>query len=307
MTEEKRETWPVLTEYDQEHLSRIALPLGGIGTGTVSLGGRGDLRDWEIVNRPAKGFSPKYSFFSIYVEDTENSPVVRALEGVLEPHDYEGAMGSQIPNHSLPRFRTASFQAAYPFGQVQLSDPDVPVDVTIEGFNPFVGADLDVSSIPVAILRFVVTNKCNKTLKFSICGNLKNFIGRDGGDGLPKKNINTFKTSDSVQGLTLSSRGVNKNAEGYGTLALSTNAMKGVSYRTGWGNRVREKDRLLHFWDDFITDGILENPPESEVDDPHASLCVNKELAPNDSETIVFFITWHFPNRLNLSSETNPV
>jgi non-lysosomal glucosylceramidase len=305
MTEEKRETWPVLTEYDQEHLSRIALPLGGIGTGTVSLGGRGDLRDWEIVNRPAKGFSPKYSFFSIYVEDTENSPVVRALEGVLEPHDYEGAMGSQIPNHSLPRFRTASFQAAYPFGQVQLSDPDVPVDVTIEGFNPFVGADLDVSSIPVAILRFVVTNKCNKTLKFSICGNLKNFIGRDGGDGLPKKNINTFKTSDSVQGLTLSSRGVNKNAEGYGTLALSTNAMKGVSYRTGWGNRVREKDRLLHFWDDFITDGILENPPESEVDDPHASLCVNKELAPNDSETIVFFITWHFPNRLNLSSETS--
>ena len=33
--------WPVLTEYDQDHLARIALPLGGIGTGTVSLGGRG--------------------------------------------------------------------------------------------------------------------------------------------------------------------------------------------------------------------------------------------------------------------------
>lgn len=45
----KRKTWPILTEYDQEHLTRIALPLGGIGTGTVSLGGRGDLRDWEIA------------------------------------------------------------------------------------------------------------------------------------------------------------------------------------------------------------------------------------------------------------------
>ena len=33
----------------------IAFPLGGIGTGTISLGGRGNLRDWEIFNRPDKG------------------------------------------------------------------------------------------------------------------------------------------------------------------------------------------------------------------------------------------------------------
>lgn len=49
--------WPVLKHYDQQHLYRIALPLGGIGTGTVSLGGRGELRDWEIMNVPAKQFS----------------------------------------------------------------------------------------------------------------------------------------------------------------------------------------------------------------------------------------------------------
>ena len=69
MTGKKCGSWPVLTKYDQDHLTHIALPLGGIGTGTVSLGGRGDLRDWEIVNRPAKNFSPKYSFFSIYIEN----------------------------------------------------------------------------------------------------------------------------------------------------------------------------------------------------------------------------------------------
>ena len=44
------ESWPVLKRYGPDKLGRIALPLGGIGTGTVSLGGRGDLRDWEIMN-----------------------------------------------------------------------------------------------------------------------------------------------------------------------------------------------------------------------------------------------------------------
>src|SRR5207244_4046506 len=39
--------WPVLTRYDEAHLARIAMPIGGIGTGTISLGGRGNLRDWE--------------------------------------------------------------------------------------------------------------------------------------------------------------------------------------------------------------------------------------------------------------------
>ena len=32
-----------------------AFPLGGIGTGNVSIGARGELRDWEIANHPDKG------------------------------------------------------------------------------------------------------------------------------------------------------------------------------------------------------------------------------------------------------------
>ena len=48
-------SWPVLKEYDRDHLGQIALPIGGIGTGTVSLGGGGALRVWEKINHPPMG------------------------------------------------------------------------------------------------------------------------------------------------------------------------------------------------------------------------------------------------------------
>ena len=54
-------------EFRGEALRTIAFPLGGIGTGSISLGGRGELRDWEIFNRPDKGNSPYYAFPSIWV------------------------------------------------------------------------------------------------------------------------------------------------------------------------------------------------------------------------------------------------
>ena len=47
----KPQQWPVLKKYDKEHLYQIALPLGGIGTGTVSLGRTAMTRMKMIVCR----------------------------------------------------------------------------------------------------------------------------------------------------------------------------------------------------------------------------------------------------------------
>jgi uncharacterized protein (DUF608 family) len=299
--------WPVLTRYDQRRLGRIALPLGGIGTGTVSLGGRGDLRDWEVVNRPAKGFRPRQTFFALWARPAGGAAVTRALEGVIDPRDYEGAFGSAVGNHGLPRFRDCSFEAAYPFGQVVLHDPDVPLDVRIQAFNPLIPADAARSSLPVAVLRFELTNRTDVAVEASVCGNLENFIGQDGSvvaDGRINTdergaalNVNGLRASGdaTVRGLFMRSDGVSSDAEQWGTLALATTATRGISHRTTWAD-LNWGDTLLDYWDDFSADGAVEERTAS-VANPIGSLAVKVRVPAKSTRSVTFLLAWHFPNR----------
>jgi len=60
----------------------IAFPLGGVAAGAISLGGRGQLRDWEIFNKPDKGAAPNYAFPSIWAQAGNGKPVARVDSGV---------------------------------------------------------------------------------------------------------------------------------------------------------------------------------------------------------------------------------
>src|SRR4051794_27897977 len=74
-------------------LDQVVFPLGGIGTGTVGLGGRGNLCDWEIFNRPAKGKVLPYSFFAVWAHAAgAPAPVARVLERRLLP-PFSGGRG----------------------------------------------------------------------------------------------------------------------------------------------------------------------------------------------------------------------
>jgi non-lysosomal glucosylceramidase len=288
--------WPVLTRYDEEHLRRVAMPIGGIGTGTISLGGRGDLRDWELVNRPAKGYAPQNSFFALYCENAGKT-IARCIEGPIDPMLFEGSSGSPIRNHGLPRFRRCNFAAAYPLGQVLVSDDDVPLRVRIEAFNPFIPSDTDASGIPVVALRFVLINPTSSPINASVCGSVENFIGWDGGGGKAIKGFNEYreKTGWRVRGVYMQSAGVPKDNYAWGTLALSTTASQGVTHRTSWAD-VGWGDALLDFWDDFSADGRLDER-ESKRDAPMASLAAPVVVPANAQSSVMFLITWHFPNR----------
>src|ERR1039458_6171835 len=91
--------------YTGRQLAMLAMPLGGIAAGSISLGGRGQLRDWEIFNRPDKGRSPEYAFASIWAQAGSRKPVAHVLEARLMP-PYEGPDGlgpNNAPGLSPPQ------------------------------------------------------------------------------------------------------------------------------------------------------------------------------------------------------------
>jgi non-lysosomal glucosylceramidase len=309
--------WPVLKHYDEHHISKVAMPVGGIGTGTVSINGRGSLVDWEIMNRPGKGFSTvtpgnDAPFFAIHIQDVEKS-YTKGLMGPLLDHEYEHMEGRPVDHHGIPRFEKANFDAAYPFGVVNLSDNELPVEVKIKTFNPLIPGDADASGIPIAILRYEVSNKTDKPITVSVCGSIRNFIGKDGskfhydwkGDKIFEgavKNTNEFRSDANFKGIFFQPGEVDKADPAWGTIALTTDAASGISCRTSsvrndWSNSV------LDFWDDFSDDGILTEKTEQADNDPMASLAVQHEIPAKGTRVFQFFLTWHFPNRMAWAKE----
>ena len=72
---------PIGRRFTGQALREIAFPLGGIGTGTVSLTGFGALRDWEIFNRPNKGSFLPFTFAALRLEGGGMAkPRIRVVE-----------------------------------------------------------------------------------------------------------------------------------------------------------------------------------------------------------------------------------
>ena len=93
----------------------VAFPLGGIGSGSVSLTGSGRLIDWSIHNRPAIHQHNGYSHFAIKAERGRHAPrcarAERPLRGARRPA--RRAAGSSTASASAPMRRFAGRRAAF--------------------------------------------------------------------------------------------------------------------------------------------------------------------------------------------------
>ncbi len=280
----------------------IGFPLGGVAAGCISLGGRGQLEEWWIFNRPDKGRSPQYAFPAIRVEAANQKPVVRVLEARIEPPYSRGPsdMGSNnVPG--LPRLATCTFTGEYPMARIDFEDSALPVRVSLEAFTPIIPLDADESGLPMAVLRYRVTNPGSATAKVSIAWSIENPVGTQQRHGDANANSahgrqNDYRESGGTQGLLMGNPFLGSTDPQAGTFAL---ALLGtdeghVSYLRGWPS-ARWWESPLLFWEDFTSDGRL--GPEAPTRGPVGALCLEKEIPAGGTAEYTFLLAWHFPNR----------
>ncbi|MBM3500227.1 MAG: hypothetical protein FJX74_16340 [Armatimonadetes bacterium] len=264
-------------------LDEVAFPLGGIGAGAVSLGGWGQLQDWEIRNRPAKGYTLPNAFFALKV-GTGRAAVTKVLQGPIGG-SFVGD-GHTVPTgagQGLPRFREVSFDGRYPVANVTLSDPAIPLDVELEAFNPFIPLNDRDSGIPVAILTYRLRNRGPRAIKATIFGNLTNITG----EGTEAGPANRKRTGAGLTGLHLSAERDGKPAPELGSLTLATTSEEAAVW-TNWRD-----DRISKYWEAVAESDAF--PPRGKGGSRTGTLAARCTVKPGETASLTFLVAWHFP------------
>lgn len=291
--------------YRGDNLSEIAFPLGGIGTGCVSLSGSGQLVDWEIFNRPNKGYRPDYTFFMLFAQAGDDEPVFRVLEGRLKP-PYQGYSHGSRPYQGFGfgppggfgsgflRMADCAFTGYFPFCRIDFCDEAVPVRVSTEAWSPFIPLNDEDSSLPVAIFDVTLTNTTDKHVSTTVALGLQNIVG------WPEvgKSCNKWVEGEGYRGIVMTTEKHVPDSPRFGTMALLT-PCEDVTWQlrfaeTGW---FRRSEILM---DDFGTTGLFDGSKEPITSDDGqahtAQLGLRANLAPGESATRTFVFSWLMPN-----------
>jgi len=272
--------------YVGEYLGRIAFPLGGLGAGMMCLEGTGSLSHVSLRHRP-EVFHEPVIFAAICVKGDPN--VARVLEGPVPTWKIFGPGGTGNGGHGkdygLPRFDNVSFNAKFPFGTVKLADKDVPLDVEITGWSPFIPGDADPSSLPVAAMEYTLKNTSNKKIEAVFSFNTRNFmaIGHDGNGVGPIAN-----------GFVLWEKGLDDKPWEKGWCSITVDdpnaKVNHLWFRGSWF------DPLTIAWKDIKDGACFDRPPVTEGGQSSGgTVFVPFKLAAGQEKKIAVRFAWYVP------------
>jgi uncharacterized protein (DUF608 family) len=273
------------SDYSGKQLDRIAFPLGGIGAGMCCLEGAGAISNMSVHNHPDV-FNEPCMFAAISVKGIRNGS--KLIEGQVpdwkkfgKPESGNGLGGA---TYGFPRFRNAKFTTRFPFAEIELHDDNMPVDIKLTGWSPFIPTDEDNSSLPVAALEYSIRNTGNSDLELMFSYNSRNFMGRDNG---------LSKIKATANGFILAEEGVKDKPETKGEFALFTDEPGTVVdhcwFRGGWF------DPMTITWE-TISKGETRQKDPVEKGAPGASLFIPLKLKAGDSRVIKLMMAWYVPD-----------
>lgn len=275
----------VPNKYKGVYLSALDFPVGALGGSVIRMNGKAERAWWHIFNnneeRPGSGAVPN-SFFAVRAQNN-GIPSVRTLQ-TTSIGPFKG-------------MKSLSFEGEYPFGSYCFSDNSIPVDVKLETYNPLIPMDLKNSAIPCAIYKITVKNNSVGTTKISILATQQNAVGFDGYGTIGGKNKRSYigygKNENNI--CSNSNKTALKMTGNNGSMQLSCYD-DGISSTASW-------DDLELLFKEFSENGILTGPckacSEKGGVTVNGALSKDFDLTFGQTKTVVFVLSWHFPDGIS--------
>ena len=284
--------------YKGEYLDYVAFPIGGIGAGMVCMEGSGAISHVSVYNAPDI-FNEPNMFAAISIKGLKNG--AKVLQGPIPAHKTFGnknsGRGDPLKNYGLPRFENAEFETGFPFGKISLHDDDIPLDVDIIGWSPFIPLDPDNSSLPGGAMEYTFKNSGNVEIEALFSFNTVNFMKRAG----CKNSINPFKN-----GFILCNQPEGQERHLQGEFAFFTDDTTTVVDHCWFRGERIEYDARATTWK-HIEDLNPRVSEPVEMDAPGASLYTPFRIKPGEKKNIKLLFSWYVPHsKLRYGRDINP-
>jgi uncharacterized protein (DUF608 family) len=224
-------------------------------------------------------------FAAIHVKGLKNG--TKILEKEVPDWKKFGGPGSSLGNGGttwgLPRFDEGTFSVRFPFAEIKLKDQDMPLDVSLKAWNPFIPTDEDNSGLPVGAIEYTFKNTGSKEIEAVFSYNSRNFMYvHDRGSSSVESISN---------GFILSQTGTENEPFHQGDFAVFTDdpqtKVDRLGFRGGWF------DPLTMRWNEAATGTIKEDAFEPGA--PGGALYVPFQLSPDEEKTITLYLAWYVP------------
>jgi non-lysosomal glucosylceramidase len=241
---------------------RSAVPLGGLGAGTIELRADGSFHDWNIFNNsPGGGGKVQLgdALFGLRVKTDGNKSHAWTLR--------------TQPPRGLPSVAEIEYSGAFPVSRLRFRDPNLPIKVELDAYSTFKIRHSRESAAPAVVFSFTLSNPTSKSIDAAIFFNLPNHIRGDisTGSGLSIRRTGSDPTS--------------------GSMAVRFGDGPQCSYAAG--------DDLATIWNLFETHGMLGSAPLHRIAGKHAAAAAQIVLKPGETKTLNLVLAWYLPNRVH--------
>lgn len=303
----------------------VAMPLGGVGTGSIALGSDGGWRQVQLHGLGNHAGDLPGTFLALRTQQVD--PVHHRTVVLQAAREDVGPATPMVNDDLVPAWQRelvarvggtrTTMTGTYPIAEVSHSTGG-PVDVVVRAMSPLVPGDPDASALPAVLVEAELTNRSDTAAWTWLAFSAHNAVGLDphlnprgvraAGYG---GNTNTLRRAGRRADLVMDNHAVAPSSPRAGQQVLSCEADRVVALPC-----FEEPDELIDFlqllapWGDQTR---LETAPWSQVGQASApdlrygpsppgrtwlgALVAHTVLEPGETAVVRFVLAWWFPNR----------